>query len=78
MRRHVLRRHDVGRMVDWTTSPRRSCVGRRGSREIPPIEVTSRVVRAAVRWFLTERYAIDSASLQNATVTTALLAGLVD
>lgn len=72
-RKPVLRRHDGGRMVDWTTSPRRSCVGRCGSREILPIEVTSRVVQAVARWFFGQALHQNSASLHNATVKTALL-----
>lgn len=70
VRRHVLWRHDVGRMVDWTTRSRRTFVRCRGSREIPSIEVT-RLAEARDFW---PAHAMDSASLHNATVTTALLA----
>jgi hypothetical protein len=74
-RKHVLRRHDVGRLGHWNTSPRRSSAGRRGSREIPSIEVTRLAVAWGGGW---PSHAIDSATLHNATVTTALLARPVD
>lgn len=78
VRRHVLQRHDLGRMGDWSASPRRSSVGRGGCREIFQSKGQVASLETGNPAVLAERHAIDSASLHNATVTIEPLAGLVE